>query len=144
MALACGLAILVAGSIQLLRIKHSEPSTLAERDSAELSTVKASVLSSEILTSAVRVVVRLTVEPSATAPLGDAGAGWTLLTGGLKQPVLAVADEDASVASCAGLSIPPGQVRDCALAFSVVPTSTGTTFVTYRFVGHQATWTLSV
>ncbi len=140
-ALACGLAILIAGSIQLLRIKDNEVSTLAEGDSTEVATRTVSVLSSEVRDDAVLVVARLTVAPTAAVAVSDAVVGWSLVTGGRTEEVAAQGGDDGPVPSCAGLSVLPGQQADCVLRFPVV--AKGATVVTYQLGEDQATWTLA-
>jgi len=154
LALACGLAILVAGSVQLLRIQRGESSTLALGDSTEVATVTASVIAAVADTDSVEVTVRMKVASTASSPIGDALVGWSLLTGGLKEPVEPVGDGaeagaqpsvgDAVDAAprCAGLRINAGETRDCLLSFPVAPGGAGTTYVTYRFAGQPATWSL--
>jgi hypothetical protein len=140
LALACGLAILVAGSIQLLRITNNQASTLSEGDTTELSTVRVTVVSSQVRGGSLYVVAHLKVASSAAAPLDDAGAGWSVLTGGLKEPTGATTAPDAQPPACVGLGIAQGQETDCTLHFLVDPRTPKSTFVTYRFVGDQATW----
>jgi len=140
-ALACGLAILVAGSIQLLRIKDNAVSTLAEGDSTEVATRTVSVLSSEVRDGAVLVVTRVGVDPTATVPIGDAVVGWSLVTGGRSEEVAAEGGEGGAIPSCAGLSVAPGHQVDCLLRFPVMPK--GATVVTYQLGQDQATWTLA-
>lgn len=146
LALACGLAILVAGSVQLLRIQRGGSATLAVGDSTELATVTASVIDATSSAASISVVVRLRVADRATTALDDAQVGWSLLTGGLKQPATPVSSKSGASGappSCAGLRIAAGETRDCVLSFPVAPGGKGTTYVTYRFAGQQpATWTL--
>lgn len=146
LALACGLAILVAGSVQLLRIQRGGSTTLAVGDSTELATVTASVIDATSSADSISVVVRLRVADRSTTALDDAQVGWSLLTGGLKQPAAPSNDLPGlgeATPSCAGLRIAAGETRDCVLRFAVVPGGKGTTYVTYRFAGQQpATWSL--
>lgn len=146
LALACGLAILVAGSIQLLRIQRGDSSTLAVGDSTEVATVTVSVLDAGASGDRVLVKVRLRIAATASSPLENALVGWSLLTGGLKEPVLAVdasAEATDSVPSCAGLRLVAGETRECWIAFPTKLGGAGTTYVSYRFAGQQAaTWSL--
>lgn len=144
LALACGLAILVAGGVQLLRISNNEGSTLSLGDSAELATVGASVAAAEVVDEHVRVVVRLSQDASASAAFEGGLVGWSLLTGGLKEPVAAVAETDGVIPSCDDLTVAPGSSVECSLSFPVVPTRDGTTYVTFSFAGSSATWLLGV
>jgi len=144
LALACGLAILIAGSVQLLRIERNETSTLGVGDSTQLATVTARVTSGATVGDAVRVVVHLTLSPSASAPLEGPIVGWSLLTGGLKRPVEAVTAADTGTESCADTVLSPGEEADCLLAFPVSPGVEGTTYVTFAFAGASATWRLGI
>lgn len=152
LALACGMAILVAGSIQLFRIQRSDSSTLAVGDSTEVATVTASVVGAVASGESILVTVRMRVADTAASPIGDAVVGWSLLSGGLKESVEPVdnstgtaGSQSAPVPPCAGLRVAAGTSVDCVLRFAVRPGGSGTTYVTYRFAGQQpATWSLPV
>lgn len=144
LALACGLAILVAGGIQLLRISDGTPSLLQVGDSVEISSVTAQVLSGSVTGSEVRVEVRLRLAATAGAAITEPLVGWSLLTGGLTEPVPAGPAPGAAPASCSDVRLEPGGEVDCVLAFPVVPEDAGTTLVTYRVIGEQVTWDLGV
>ena len=144
LALACGLAILVAGSVQLLRISDGGTSLLSVGDSVELSSVTAQVLTREVTERDVRVTVRLSLAPSAAVSLSEPLVGWSLLTGGLTEPLAAGPATGAKPVSCSDSAIEPGTTLDCVLAFAVVPTEPETTLVTYRAVGEQVTWDLGL
>ena len=144
LALACGLAILIAGSVQLLRIKNGESQTLQVGDSTELATATVRVTSGTVVGDQVVVEVRLAVAGTAAGALDRPVAGWSLLTGGLKKPVEAVGVSGRSVPSCAEVVIAPGDERDCSLAFPVLPSAKGTTYVTFGFAGSTATWQLGI
>lgn len=147
LALACGLAILVAGSVQLLRIQRGGSTTLSVGDSTELATVRAAVVSASSTSDSIGVVVEIRVADGAATALSDAQVGWSLLTGGLKEPVLpGVAAKGAGeTPACAGLRVAVGETRECLLRFPVRPGGAGTTYVSYRFAGQQpATWSVPV
>jgi len=144
LALACGLAILVAGGVQLLRISDTAPSLLKVGDSIEISSVTAQVQSGSVVDGEVRVGVRLRLAATAGAPITEPLVGWSLLTGGLTEPVPAGASADAATNSCSDLQLEPGNSADCVLAFPVVPTEEGTTLVSYRVLGEQVTWDLGL
>ena len=120
---------------------------LFRSDSTELATVTAQVLDGTVRSGEVQVRVRLSVAASASSALVDVDSGWTLLTGGLKEPVAAVAPSTPGSGGrpCTDVSVEPGQGKDCVLAFPVAPSADGTTYVTYRFAGQPpATWRLAV
>ena len=144
LALACGLAILVAGGVQLLRISGNEGSTLAVGDSAELATVSVTLTAADLADDHVRVVVRLAQDRAASASYDGSLVGWALLTGGLKEPVAATSEPDGAVPSCEAVAVAPGTAAECVLAFPVVPTRQGTTYVTFAFAGSSATWLLGL
>lgn len=144
LALACGLAILVAGGVQLLRISDGAPSLLQVGDSVEISSVTAQVIDRTTTDRDVRVTVRLRLAATAGAPIAEPLVGWSLLTGGLTEPVAAAPADGAEPASCAEVQVGPGGAVDCVLSFPVVPTDAGTTLVTYRVIGEQVTWDLGL
>ena len=144
LALACGLAVLVAGSVQLLRIKHGESRTLRVGDSTELATATVRVTSGTVEGQEVRLAVHLSVSSSAAAGLERPVAGWSLLTGGLKKPVPATGASGGSIPSCGDVVVAPGESLDCAVVFPVVPSEKGTTYVTFGFAGSAATWQLGI
>lgn len=128
----------------MLRISNNESSTLGLGDSAELATVGATVVSAEVVDQRVEIVVRLEQDPAASASFEGGLVGWSLLTGGLKEPVSAVTGADSGVPSCGALALAPGSGAECSLAFPVVPTRNGTTYVTFSFAGSSATWLLGL
>jgi hypothetical protein len=144
LALACGLAILVAGSVQLLRIRNGGSSTLEIGDSTELATVTARVSSATVENESFRVAVRLGVAATATSALQDSVSGWTLLAAGLKKPVAAEGAGAGSLRSCAGLAVSPGDSIDCLLVFPVATGDRESAYVTFTFAGRSATWRLDV
>ena len=144
LALACGLAILVAGGVQLLRISDSSPSLLQVGDSVEISSVTAQVQSGSVVDGEVRVEVLLRLAATAGAPITEPLVGWSLLTGGLTEPLAAGPSTSAATNSCSDLRLEPGTSATCVLAFQVVPTEKGTTLVSYRVLGEQVTWDLGL
>ena len=144
LALACGLAILIAGSVQLLRIKNGESRTLGIGDSTELATATVRLTSGTVVGDKVVVEVHLSVARSASGALDRPLTGWSLLTGGQKKPVEAVGTSGGVVPSCGDVVVAPGEERDCAVAFPVLPSVKGTTYVTFGFAGSAATWLLGI
>ena len=87
-ALVCGLAILVAGGIQLFRIAGTDDRTvevLAEGEAATVGSVTVSVEGSEHDGAVIRAMVRLSAPDETTVPLSS----FTLLAGGLSNTELA-------------------------------------------------------
>jgi len=142
LALACGLAILIAGSIQILRIKDNEISTLVEGDSTEVATVTASVLSSSADEEGVEVVVRLAQRADAEQAITDASLGWQMLVSGESTFVEPVAPTASTQQSCIGLPVAQGGSVECAMRFA--RQKAAATVVRYRFGGAEASWSLAV
>ena len=138
-ALLCGLAILVAGGIQLFRIADTDDRTvevLAEGEPATVGSVTVVVEASERDPSRTTVTVafRLAVperEPT-TVPL----SGFTLLVGGdLERPV----DPGDATSACPA-SIPVGaETTRCEVDF---PGGSGTATIGFSLDGDQALWRL--
>jgi hypothetical protein len=137
-ALVCGLAILLAGGIQLVLLAGSTSTAkvLTEGASATVGGVVAAVVSSA--DSAEMLAVTARVEAGSTA-IADAGEGWALLRGGELRPRADV-PVGGTIPGCDGLAVAAGTVVNCLLAF--VPGS-GTAIVSYSRGGEQSQWTLS-
>ena len=138
LALACGLAILVAGSIQLLRISREDNrvQVLTEGQTAKLDGAQATVLGSAV--DGGKVVVRVTVTSERTSGI-DAGEPFTLLAGGKLSNSQEAPGLD--VASCRGTTLQAGRPLTCALAFD---DREGTKTVAFRFGDRQVQWRLKV
>lgn len=136
-ALLCGLAILVAGGIQLLRISDTSERTvelLSEGDQAVVGGVEVTVVSSERDRSAIRVTVEMaSVEASADVPTSS----FSLLVGGdLEQPLAA----DGGVPPACGASVTlDGEPASCVVVF---PPGRGTASLSFSRGGEQRVWRL--
>ena len=138
LAMACGLAILVAGGVFLWRVIANkdeltipDASTLGQ--SQQVGPVSATVTGASDVDGAVVVQVRM----ATTEPLADAGTGWALVVGGdIRQPV---AVPVSGGPACAGTAVAAGQSVDCALAFQP---GDGDRFVSYAVGGSKGLWKL--
>jgi hypothetical protein len=138
LAMACGLAILVAGGAFFIRLAmHKDELTVPEirapGQSQQIGPVTATVTGSADAGDLVVVQVRL----ESSEHLDDAGSGWALLvTGNLHQPV-AVPSGDGQ--ACTGTALEPGHAVACAVAF---PSADGDRFVAFATRGVQRMWKL--
>jgi hypothetical protein len=135
-ALVCGLAILVAGGIQLVRIANDKPSTPAVATVGETQlagTTRATVLGRDASAGLLLVTVRL--EPA--GPIADAAKGWAVNAGGLLAPTSPPPGRPAP--PCRGAAVPAGGSLTCELAFAA---GEGRPTVSYSDGGQQRLWTL--
>ena len=141
--MACGLAILVAGSIQLFRISRTdnEVTMLPEGSSSRVGEVEVTVESSRRNDAQVLVDVRLAVDPGEQAPPVEVPASdsWSLLAAGeLLAPVAPSAP--GALAPCVGEMLPsPGAELRCTLAFAA---GDGSKTIAYRRGDEQRQWAL--
>jgi hypothetical protein len=139
LAMACGLAILVAGGAFLWRvIAHKDELTLKDFPTAgqsqSVGAVTATVLGGTARDGRFEVSVRL----AATEPLDDAAAGWTMVTGG-SQPRRPIVATDLTSPSCAGTPVPAGSSVECTVVFA---DGSGDHFVGYANGGVERRWQL--
>jgi len=137
LALACGLLILVAGGIQLVRLAASSHDTvdvleLGER--AALDGVRVTVVSARMVDGVVDVRVQFDADDGAVL---DAEAGWAFLAGGRLRDVTPPAAADRP--PCAGTAVPAGTSLECELAF-VSPTIDGV--ISFSREDEQRQWRL--
>jgi hypothetical protein len=134
-ALLCGLAILVAGGLQLVRLSGSDTVVAVARvgESVSVAGVRATVLGQELAGSLLLVTVRL--EPG--TPVADAAAGWALNAGGLRAQAQPPAGR--ALAPCRGASVGAGATLTCELAFTG---GEGRPTVSYSTGGQQRLWAL--
>ncbi len=137
-ALVCGLAILLAGGIQLVLLAKSTSTATVLRQgaSAPVGGAVITVSSSAATADAQSVTVRLDAGSTAIA---DAGEGWALLRGGELRPRVDV-PAGAALADCAGRPIAANASLTCLLAFAP---GDGTAIVSYSRGGEQSQWTLA-
>jgi hypothetical protein len=137
LALLCGLAILLAGGFQLLRltaVQDDEVEVLALGTPVELDGVVATVREATVADGVTDVLVQLEARD---ASLLDAAVGWALLAGGtLLDPVEPIGD---AAAPCTALEVPQGTTAQCLLAFEGVGRG-GT--VSYSRSDEQRQWSL--
>jgi hypothetical protein len=137
-ALICGLAILLAGAVMLIRLardrEHFTVRVLAVDAPATIDGVRVRIISQERSAGVAVVVVALDTPPD--HGLADAGLGFSLNIGGLRDPKTPVGTE---VPACRGLTLAPAQSVPCALGFS---DRVGSATLAYAAHGEQAEWSL--
>ncbi len=132
LAMACGLAILVAGGAFLWRVIANKdeltvPDPAVVGATQQVGPVQATVVEYSVLGDQLNVTVRL----DTSTPLDDAGAGWALLVDGkLAHPV-----DTTSTRACAGMRVAVGRPVECTLAFRAAD---GDRYVAYE----QRLWRL--
>jgi hypothetical protein len=138
LALVCGMAILVAGSIQLLRISRNEPTVEVGRigTSATIDGVAVTLLGQP---ESNRVLVRVAVAGDRAA-LDDVAAPWAVRVGAERfSPVqLGFADEPPGCTDVGRVA--SGASVDCQLGFDA--SGTGTRYLQFTLQGATAVWSL--
>ena len=137
-ALVCGLAILLAGAVMLIRLARDRSnftvSVLTVDEPATIDGVRVRIASHDRSGGVARVVVN--VDTPTDHGLADAGLGFSLNIGGLRDPETPAASD---VPACRGLAVAPAQSVACALAFS---DRSGSATLAYAAHGKQAEWSL--
>jgi hypothetical protein len=139
LALICGLAILVAGGVMLVRLVHDRDRltihTLAPSTPATVGGVRVRITAYTRTDGVARIVVAIDTPPD--HGLADAAEGFSLNVGGLRDPQTPT--DLAGTPACRGLVVAPLQSVSCALAFSDRP---GSATLAYAHRGEQAEWSL--
>jgi hypothetical protein len=138
LALACGMAILVAGSVQLLRLSRSENTVEigAVGTAATIDGVGVTFLEHS---AADRVVVRIAV-PDGREELADAASPWAVRVGGTPFPAIRSVFPSGP-ADCAEIGpVAGGESAECQLRFA--PTGEGTRYLQFTLRGKTAVWSL--
>jgi hypothetical protein len=134
LALVCGLAILVAGGIQLFRIAGTDERTvevLSEGEAATVGSVTVTVERSQHDGAVIRATVRMSAPEETTVPL----ASFTLLAGGRLHRAL---DTDGA-GSCPSPVDVGSAPTSCAVAFEG---DKGTATLAFSRDDEQAQWRL--
>jgi hypothetical protein len=134
-ALLCGLAILVAGGIQLFRISDADDRTvevLAQGETATVGSVTVVVEDSSSDGVMIRATVRMSAAEATTVPLSS----FTLLVGGRLQPSLVGVDDPAQCPSPVTVGAEP---TTCEVPFEG---GDGTATLAFSRDGEQAQWRL--
>jgi hypothetical protein len=138
LALICGLAILVAGGVMLVRLVRDRDRltihTLAPATPATVGGVGVRITAHNRADGVARIVVAIDTPPD--HGLADAANGFSLNIGGLRDPQTPTGTE---APACRGLVVAPSQSVSCALAFSDRP---GSATLAYAHRGEQAEWSL--
>jgi hypothetical protein len=140
LAVACGLAILVAGAVFLWRVTaHRDELTVPEikapGQSQQVGPVTATVAGSTDVGTLVVVRVHL----QSDQPVSDASMGWSLVVSGDTTARAPVTLPDGQGRACAGQAVEPGVGLDCALAF---PAGDGDRYVAFAVGPTQRQWRL--
>jgi hypothetical protein len=140
LAVACGLAILVAGAVFLWRVTaHRDDLTVPEikapGQSQQVGPVTATVDGSTDVGTLVVVRVHL----QSDQPFSDASAGWSLVVSGDTTARAPVTLPDGQGLACAGQPVEPGVGLDCVLAF---PAGDGDRYVAFAVGPTQRQWRL--
>jgi hypothetical protein len=135
LALACGLAILVAGGVMLVNLARNRTTvtTLAIGESTGVGTYQAAVVAADRRSDAIVLTVRVT---ASTTPLSDAAAPWSLKVG---DSIRSSVDPASGLPApaCAGASVAAGASFDCALAFAP---KAGTAYAEFSADGDNGLW----
>jgi hypothetical protein len=136
-ALICGLAILLAGGVMLVRLARDRDRltirVLAADSPATVDGVGVRITAHDRSAGTANIVVHL---DTADHGLADAAAGFSLNIGGLRDPQTPASTE---VPGCRGLAVPAAESVSCALAFS---DRSGSATLAYAHGGEQAEWSL--
>jgi hypothetical protein len=137
-ALVCGLAILLAGAVMLIRLASDRDDftvrIFAVDEPATIDGVRVRITSHERAGGVARIVVNL--DTPSEHGLADAGLGFSLIIGGLRDLASPPATD---VPACRGLAVAAAQSVSCALAFS---DRSGSATLVYTAHGQQAKWSL--
>jgi hypothetical protein len=138
LALACGMAILVAGSIQLFRISRNEPTVEVGRigTSATIDGVSVTLVGQP---ESDRVVVRVAVAGDRAA-LDDVAAPWAVRVGVERfSPVQRGFDDGPPGCTEVG-PVASGATAECQLGFDA--SGVGTRYLQFTLQGATAVWSL--
>jgi len=140
LAVACGLAILVAGGVFLWRVTaHRDQLTVPEIKAPGQSQQVGPVTATVDGSSDVGPLVVVRVHLQSDQPVADAGLGWSLVVTGDTTARAPVTLPDGQGAACAGRAVQPGVGLDCALAF---PAGDGDRYIAFAVGSTQRQWRL--
>ncbi len=140
LAMACGLAILVAGGAFFWRVivnkdELTVPEIRAPGQSQQIGPVTATVTGSADTGEVVVVQVHL----ESGDRLDDAGHGWSMVISGDTAARAPVTVPSGHGPACAGTAVEPGRALDCAVAF---PSGDGDRYVAFAVGRVQRQWKL--
>ena len=144
-ALVCGMAILAAGTVLLVRlVRNRDALTVQVYDPGQLARVGDAMV--KVVTAAERagqLQVDVVVDRGAANGSGPAAspadAAWSLLASSVR-PRLDPAGLTADRRACRDVLLEPGRVTTCTLAFAPVG---GNAFAAFSWMGRQAQWRLA-
>jgi hypothetical protein len=115
-ALLCGLAILVAGGIQLFRISRAEETTVpGVGDRVVVEGYDVTVDAADVRTDRIEMVVEMTASASGSG-LEDVAGSWSVSTGNQRNAVAGFG-APPTPPECPAGGLEPGQTLSCSLAF---------------------------
>ena len=144
-ALVCGMAILAAGTVLLVRLVRNrdaltvqvyDPGQLARVGDALVKVVAASERGGQLQVDVVVDRGAANVGAPAATP---ADAAWSLLASSVR-PRIDPAGLAADRRACRDVLLEPGRVTTCTLAFASVA---GNSFAAFSWMGRQAQWRLA-
>ena len=138
LALACGMAILVAGSIQLFRISRNEPTVEVGRigTSATIDGVSVTLVGQP---ESDRVIVRVAVAGD-RASLDDVAAPWAVRVGAERFSPVQHGFADGPPGCTDVGPVASGAVAECQLGFDA--SGVGTRYLQFTLQGATAVWSL--
>jgi hypothetical protein len=144
-ALFCGMAILAAGTVLLVRlVRNRDALTVQVNDPGQLARVGDALV--KVVTASERggqLQVDVVVDRGAANASGPAAtpadAAWSLLASSVR-PRLDPAGLTADRRACRDVVLEPGRVTTCTLAFAPVA---GNSFAAFSWMGQQAQWRLA-
>jgi hypothetical protein len=140
LALACGLAILVAGSIQLFRISRNEPTVEVGRigTSATIDGVAVTLIGRP---GSDRVVVRVAVADDRAA-LDDVAAPWAVRVGAERFAPMQQGFADGPPGCAEVGPVASGATAECQLGSDTAGAGAGTRYLQFTLPGATAVWSL--
>lgn len=139
-ALACGLAILVAGTVQLLRLRGSENSTARVLDlgaTAQVGDLTVTARRGDPVEGKDRFHISYSVAEG-SGPVALDGESWTMQVGDRRANPLDVAPADATPPDCSTLDAVTSETPvECVVVFEPAD---GTTYLRFSLAGRIGTW----
>jgi hypothetical protein len=140
LAVACGLAILVAGAVFFWRVTtHRDQLTVPEIKAPGQSQQVGPVMATVDGSTDVGTLLVVRVHLQSDQPVSDASLGWSLVVTGDTTARAPVTLPGGQGVACAGQPVEPGVGLDCALAF---PAGDGDRYVAFAVGPTQRQWRL--
>ena len=141
-AMACGMAILLAGGVFLFRTLGNKDAltvnTAVLGETRSINSIEVTVVSWRRTEGQIHATVKVATR-APQAPIAKADIGWTMLVGVQLSPVAPVGLQPGE-ASCNGSSYEPGKPSICVLSFA---DAKGTPYLAYSLDAKQVQWVLA-